>query len=577
MNPAYMTRQANELSQVRLGIYGHLTSLDPLRPGNAPDAWEAQALQRFESGVKEVSSVERMNGKDLMRLMRPHFVEPECLTCHAKQGYKVGEIRGGLSVSVDMQPSMTLLNSTRVKMTIGHLLLWFTGIGALLLRARLMLRRAQDRWHVAETLQQINYDLEQRVAERTAELAESNRLLEEDIRERVAAVEEREALTAQLRQAQKMEVIGTLAGGIAHDFNNLLTPIIGYAELASQRSGTSEKVLNDLQRIFGAAERAKGLVRQILAFSRQKEQAYHPVSMQQLIQEVLDLVRPTIPKTIRIVDVLPEGNFLVEADPVQLHQVLMNLCTNAWQAMQDQNGTLQLTLEALVNTDTLPGLAAGEYIRLKVSDTGCGMDDETLEKIFDPFFTTKKVGEGTGLGLAVVQGILHNHGGIIKVESVLEQGSCFSIYLPQVRFAELVPEQQLPVVANGERILLVDDEPEIVKMLVDGLNKSGFQVSGFSSSQAALTAFREQPFAFDLLLSDRTMPELTGQQLADAVWAFRPTLPVLFMTGYDLSSDGQIDMAEMSTPCLTKPLTTSETARQIARMLTTQGSMGGSG
>ena len=570
MNPAYMTRQANELGAERIGIYGHLTSLKPLRPENAPDPWEASALRQFAAGETEISSVEQLDGQPVMRLMRPLLVEKECLDCHAHQGYQVGEVRGGISVSIDMAPSLRLLSGTRGQLVGGYLLLWLTGLGGLGGRARLLVKRDRERQRQEELLQQLNSALEERVAARTRELEESKRLLEEDIRQRVAAEEAQERLTEQLRQAQKMELIGTLAGGIAHDFNNLLTPILGYAELAQQRPEVSEKLRKDLRQIAGAGERAKGLVRQILTFSRRREHTRLPVCFREIIDEVLELVRPTFPRTIRIEGQLAAGPLLVNADPAQLHQVVMNLCTNAWQAMAEGDGRLRLSLQPIslaADDPRPPGGRGGAFLRLQVCDTGCGMDAEVKEKLFEPFFTTKQPGEGTGLGLSVVHGIVHGHGGFIEVESSPGEGSCFMVYLPRIEASP--QDDSLPAEANGqqERILLVDDQPEIVELLVSGLSACGFRVAGYTSSRAALQAFQESPDSYALLLSDRSMPELSGQQLADAARTLRPALPVLFMTGYDNECGGLLQQTACGDPCLTKPLTPSEVARKITQLL----------
>ncbi len=573
MNPAYMTRQANELGLERIGIYGHLTSLKPLRPDNAPDPWEAKALKEFENGVAEISSVEPLAGNQVMRLMRPLLVEQECIECHAHQGYKVGEVRGGISVSIEMTPSLALLASTRLQLVVGYVLLWLTGLSGLIVRARLLVKRDNERQRQEESLQQINSELEERVAERTLELEESKRLLEEDIRQRIAAEEERERLTGQLRQAQKMELVGTLAGGIAHDFNNLLTPILGYSELALQRPEVGEKLQKDLRQIFGAAQRAKGLVKQILAFSRRSEHAKQPVCFRGIIDEVLELVRPTFPKTIRIEEELLDPGCLVNADPGQLHQVVMNLCTNAWQAMAGVDGVLRLKLEqtTLASEAGVPlGVEAGVFLCLQISDTGSGMDEEVLKKLFDPFFTTKQPGEGTGLGLAVVQGIVHSHGGFIDVDSAPGQGSCFKVYLPLCAARTKGQTKAIEVSAQDEQILLVDDEADIVDLLIAGLTGYGYRVVGFTSSRAALRAFEQQPADYALLLTDRCMPGLSGQQLADAVLKLRPELPVLFMTGYDEECGGQSELTACGDPCLPKPLTASEVARKITVLLSSR-------
>ena len=568
MNPAYMTRQANELSEKRLGIYGHLTSLKPLRPANLPDEWERDALLQFEKGEREVSSIETVSGEQVLRLMRPLLVEEACLPCHAKQGYKVGEIRGGISVSINMAPSLVLLKSTHARLIAGHILLWLTGISSLAVRSRMLIRREEDRREAAEKLEKINNQLEQRVAERTEELKESNLLLQADIEQRIAAEQEKEQLAAQLRQVQKMELIGTLAGGIAHDFNNLLTPILGYVELAQQRPQTTEELKKDLAQIAAAAERGKGLVRQILSFSRSSAQDRVIVSVQQIAKEVLELIEPTFPKTISVETLMPEDELMVKADPGQLHQVLMNLCTNAWHAMQGMDGTLLLTIEKVAAPlDALVDQPqAEEYVCIKVYDSGCGIDRKTQEKIFEPFFTTKEEGKGTGLGLSVVHNIIHSHGGAISVESNPGQGSCFKIYLPVVDAESLVVGSVPFLQGDGEHILLVDDEFEIVEMLKTGLQHYGFKVTGCANSQDALNFFKYQPQRYDLLLSDRVMPGMNGQQLADAVREIRPELPVLFMTGYD-EQLATANSQESGERFLFKPMTASEVAEQILLLL----------
>lgn len=571
MNPAYMTRQANELGMDRLGIYGHLTSLKPLRPDNLPDAWERRALLDFEAGVEEVASVERMGDAQMLRLMRPLLVEQSCLPCHEQQDYKLGEIRGGISVSIDMAPSLMLLKSSHARLLVGHLLLWLTGLSGLLIRSRMLVKRDLDRAEAAGKLEKINSQLEQRVAERTSELKESNLLLKEDIQQRIAAEQEKERLAAQLRQAQKMELMGTLAGGIAHDFNNLLTPILGYAELAQQRPDLTEGLVRDLTQIYSAAERGKGLVHQILSFSRSSSLDRVIVSLQQIVNEVLELIGPTFPKTIEVKISLPEQAIMVEADPGQLHQVLLNLCTNAWHAMQGQQGTLTLSLDKVsAPVARLAGEEpqADEYACLKVYDSGCGIDPETKEKIFEPFFTTKKAGQGTGLGLSVVHGIVHSHGGAIGVESSVGQGSCFQVFLPVVN-AECLTSVTVPILqGKGEHILLVDDEVAIVEMLKEGLEQFGFKVTGCESSVDALNFVQQRPERFDLLLSDRIMPGMSGQQLATAVRQLRPDLPVLFMTGYDEQLAESDPLGIGGDCCLLKPMTPSEVAERIILQLT---------
>ena len=354
---------------------------------------------------------------------------------------------------------------------------------------------------------------------------------------RLRDISERKRLEAQIRQSQKMEAIGTLAGGIAHDFNNLLAAIIGHAELVTDNVPRDGTAWQDLQHVLAAGKRAKDLVRQILTFSRQTEQERRPVSVSMISSEALRLLRASLPATIEIrQQVDPEaGNVL--ADASQLHQVLMNLCTNAEHAMRERGGVLDVNVKAVtVDRDfasSHPPLRPGPHVRLTVRDTGQGMPPHVRERIFEPFFTTKAPGEGTGMGLAVVHGIIAGHRGAISVDTAPERGTKFEIYLPRCDAAEAggAPAEE-PFHGGRERILIVDDEPFLARLWIEMLQRLGYLVTGFTSSFEALEAFRATPNSFDLVMTDQTMPQLTGETLARECLRIRPDIPIILCTGF---------------------------------------------
>ncbi|MBI9077698.1 MAG: PAS domain S-box protein [Desulfatibacillum sp.] len=360
-----------------------------------------------------------------------------------------------------------------------------------------------------------------------------------DITETLAVAREKKILETQLRQSQKMEAVGTLAGGIAHDFNNILSAIMAYTEAVLMEPDSREKTLARLENVKKASLRARELIRQILTFSRNSEQKIHPVSVPFIAREALKLLRASLPATIDIRYSAAPNIGRVLADPTQIHQVLMNLCGNAEHAMRKRGGIIEVNLDTVV---FLPGeplphvnLAPGRYVRLSVSDTGQGMAPHVLKRIFDPYFTTKEKGEGTGLGLAVVHGIIEGGQGAITVESVAGKGSCFHVYLPETREMENVEEAPAGVSLGDERILLVDDEPDLVDSFTAVLNHFGYQVTSSQSSAKALEFFKANPDNFDLVITDQTMPEMTGMDLAAEILKIRPGKPIILCTGY--SSD----------------------------------------
>ncbi len=357
-----------------------------------------------------------------------------------------------------------------------------------------------------------------------------------DIGERKRAAQEKADLTRRLQQAQKLEAIGTMAAGIAHDFNNILTAILGFAELAREDIPVQGTASRDLEQVIHAAERARELVAQILTFCREDEQTKRPVVLQPLVKESLKLLRASIPPTIRLEENMVAPGVRVEADPTKIHQLVMNLCTNAYHAMKKEGGVLSVSLRR-VDLDAEAGrhlgLAPGPYLRLRVGDTGCGIEDHLLERIFDPYFTTKEPGEGTGLGLAVVHGIVTDAGGAIDVKSEVGRGSTFDVYLPVMEMEDSGETAEdvlrLPLPLGRERVLVVDDEEPIVDLVTKHLLPLGYRVEGCTSTAAALDLLPRD--RFDLVIVDLLMPEMNGLRFIERVHLSQPQLPAILMTG----------------------------------------------
>ena len=361
----------------------------------------------------------------------------------------------------------------------------------------------------------------------------------QDISARKQAETEREKLEGQLRQAQKMESIGTLAGGIAHDFNNILSPLIGFAEILQEDLPVNSQEQESIGEVLQAAFRARDLVKQILAFSRQGDQEFKPVRLQSILGEALKLLKSSLPKTIDIrIDIHSDCGMVV-ADEGQIHQVIMNLVTNAYHAMQESGGQLTLVLEE-IQVESSPigsgffALLPGKYACLKVMDTGTGIQKEVMDKIFDPYFSTKETGKGTGLGLSIVRGIVKTCKGDIRVYSEPGKGTQVHLYLPIVEKGtkSVHPDPSEPIQGGTERILLVDDEPAIVKMETQMLERLGYDVTAWTGSMEALDGFMADPHKFDLIITDMTMPNMTGIQLANEIKAIRPDIPVIVCSGF---------------------------------------------
>ncbi|MBF0476169.1 MAG: response regulator [Deltaproteobacteria bacterium] len=381
-------------------------------------------------------------------------------------------------------------------------------------------------------------------------------------------------LERQLRQTQKMESIGTLAGGIAHDFNNILTGIIGFAELSFYEPSLESGLRRNLEQILIAGNRAKSLIQQILTFSRQGDQKIMPVQLEPIIKEVVKLLRASLPTTIEIRQNITVNSGMVMADPTQIHQVLMNLCTNAAHAMQGEGGVLNILLEDAQHRPDdkpqIPDLDPGHYMKLTVSDTGYGISRDILDRIFDPFFTTKKPGEGTGMGLAVVHGIIKSHHGAITVGSEPGSGTIFCVYLPRIEgISQSRPKPHSPLPKGNEVILFVDDEKPITELGRMLLERLGYHVMVTTNSLEALSFFQDASSAvhFDLVITDQTMPQMTGLRLAQEIIKLRPDFPVILFTGSNEEDFREKALALGVSEFLMKPLDLRNLAEAVRRAI----------
>jgi signal transduction histidine kinase/ActR/RegA family two-component response regulator len=402
------------------------------------------------------------------------------------------------------------------------------------------------------TMRNQNIILEQKVEERTKALADSER---------------------HLQNVMKLQAIGTLAGGIAHDFNNILFPIVGYTELTMDDVPADSQARKNLEEVIKAANRAKELVQQILAFSRQNCQERKPLKVQYLIKEALKLLRATIPSSIAFNSNVDEGCGPIMGDPTQIHQIIMNLCTNAYHAMQATGGSLAVTLKEIdmsyAEINARGGMKPGKHLQLSVQDSGHGMEPEVLERIYEPYFTTKEPGKGTGLGLSVIHGIVKNHGGDITVKSQPGEGTTFDVYLPVIDDVDVeVNEVEPPSATKGkERILLIDDEAQIIDIEQQILERLGYSVTSKTDSAEALKEFIAKPNQFDLVITDMTMPKMTGDQLARKVLDIKPNIPVILCTGFNETITEEKALSLGIDQFVMKPIVKDQLARLIRTVL----------
>ncbi len=393
VNPAYMTRQVHELAAQEYGNRGHITSLRPLRPENGPDPWEAAALARLEGGAAEVVEEADLDGDTTLRFMGRLLVEERCLKCHARQGYQVGQVRGGISVAVPMAPYLAAEAKQTRALTGWHAAVWALGLVGLVAGGR---------------------RLRLRVAEREA------------------ALQALHGAEQQLARSRRLEAIGQLAGGLAHDLNNTLAPILSHATMALEDAPPGSELREDLTQVVESGQRARGLVRRLLAFARRQPIEVVPLDLSEVAAALAPMLRDVLGHRIELVLALSAGLPAVEADRGQLETVLVNLAANARDAVP-RGGALQVatSAEALdVAAAAALELKPGRHVVVAVADTGAGMTPEVLARVFEPFFTTKEVGQGTGLGLASVHGVVRQHGGAVAVDSAPGRGTTFRVWLP---------------------------------------------------------------------------------------------------------------------------------------------------
>ena len=646
LKPAYALRQLMEANCKLYGVKGIITSLKPLNPKNEPDQWARKALNRFAAGEEELSEIVDIDGKPHLRLIRPMITRERCLKCHAHQGYQVGDVRGGVGVSVPMGHYFALRKRAINFISLSHALIWLCGlIGVWVASGRLRQRFRQlqeSRSYWTATFDASGdiitiLDLDKRIvrANRTAgeklglhpsglegrfcyeAFQEADKKcrdchLEATIREKqvhtveveysnlgmtclvttaplfdnqgklmgvvhsAKDVSELKKANQRLRQSQKMEAIGTLAGGIAHDFNNILSAINGYTELSLLEVEPGTSLCENLNQVAKAGGRAGELVNQILSYSRQTDQPRIPIQFNLIIKEALKLLRSSIPVNIMISHDL-ECSAMVMAEPTELHQVVMNLCTNAFLAMADKGGEMKIELSELeldeLSASACPDLESGNYLRLLVSDTGAGMSSEVQEHIFEPYFTTREKGKGTGLGLAVVHGIVAASGGAVTVYSEAGQGTIFKVYLPVVVAGEelaVVEEAGTGIYGGHEQIMLVDDEDNVLEVGRRMLEQLGYQVSSFNDPSQALLALGEG-LEIDLLITDMAMPEMTGAELVRRSRLLWPELPVILCTGFSKQATSVKTSELMVDGFIMKPFLLITLATEVRRVLDDKG------
>ena len=416
------------------------------------------------------------------------------------------------------------------------------------------------------------YYLEEKPIVYEGPFLKEERALIKTIINRLVLFVKRKQLEDNLRQSQKMEAMGTLAGGIAHDFNNILAGIIGYSELAQDDIAQESPAQEYLKGVLKSATRAKDLVKQILTFSKKSQEERKPIQLSTIVKEAVKLLRSTIPRTIEIRQNIDDTTGMVNADPTQMHQIVMNLCTNAAHAMQGNEGVLEIDLSSVVVTQKsmmeYHNISPGPFLELKISDTGTGIDSKIIHRIFEPFFTTKEKGKGTGMGLAVVHGIVKDHGGDISIDSQLGKGTTFRVMLPQVIAEPDNEEDSSSKVPTGtEHILFVDDEKTLMDLWKRILESLGYTVTAKNSSLEALETFQKSPDIFDMVITDQTMPHMTGYNLAKRILEIKPSANIILCTGY--SETVSLEKAEAAgiKTLVYKPISKKEIARKIRGVL----------
>lgn len=615
INPFRMTKQAYTLlsKQSPLASINRTVSLKPLNPENAPDAWETKALRAFEEGKAEFSEITEIHGMPYMRVLQPYMTEEMCLTCHGHQGYKTGDVRGGMSIAVPMQPYYTAATATARITFVTHLLLWLIGSGTIVLFSR-GLRRYQgaieeserkfrivsefaydfDFWigvdgkfvfmspsceritgygqqefmerpdllndiihpddrdrynsHVADCRSSLHEDMEFRIIVRNGQVKWLSHFcgpiyVNGEFLGRRASnrdITERKKLEERLLESRKMESLGQFAGGIAHDFNNILTAISGFTHILRDTTESKDDDSAEcIEQISLAVKFGKNLTSNLLTFG--KKQVINPVNVKltEIITPLSDMLKTLLSDEIALKISLTGEESPVFADPYQVGQVIINLCTNAKDAMP-LGGELHIKTDLLLLDSHCAGRYAsvppGTYMMLSVHDTGAGMDENTIARMFEPFFSTKKSGKGTGLGLSIVHSIVHQHHGFIDVESEVGKGTTFKVMFPASRTGDhqmAATEQEQRTRTPGKGTLLVADDDELVRNFLEMLlTKKGYTVILAEDGDEAIREYRKHRDAIDMLILDVVLPKKNGKEVYDFIKADRPEIRGLFISGY---------------------------------------------
>jgi signal transduction histidine kinase/CheY-like chemotaxis protein len=531
INPAWMTRQIYEIlgEQSQLPAMNRLVSLKYLNPVNKPDKWEEKALLAFEASQsrKGMSQLTSVNGNPYLRLMIPLITEEGCLKCHP--GYRIGDVRGGISIAVPMKPYYEGEAMARKNITITHLFLWLAGVVSIVVFSK-------NIWSQQKKL---------------------------------------ESTVNQLVQSQKMESLGLMAGGVAHDFNNLLTGIMGYSSLLREKLHDSDNETKDyLQQILDASVKAQGFTSSLLAFSRKQIIEPRVTSLNEVIKNISGLLKRLVGEEIELKFKYSEAEFPVFIDPHQLEQVVMNLAINAKDAMPS-GGTLSMETTPLTLGNEYTekyGLRPGKYMMLSVSDTGTGIDKKDLSHIFEPFFTTKEKGKGTGLGLSMVYGIIKQHEGVINVYSEKDIGTTFKIYLPAAEEKKKMEREtgtaETVVDFRGEgTILIAEDEDTVRNFLKDTLEIYGYKTIIAVDGGDAIAKYEENRGRIDMLILDVVMPKKNGKEVYDYIRTIEPDIKAIFISGYTediLTSKG---VCEEGLEFLSKPLEIQTLMQKIKEIL----------
>ncbi|OIO74158.1 MAG: histidine kinase [Zetaproteobacteria bacterium CG1_02_53_45] len=533
MNPAYMLRTMMREFEDLYGVKGKITSFpDKLfYKGNMPDEWELAALNAFRDGGNEEICIADIAGTPYMRLMRPLFIQQDCMKCHAIQGYKIGDLRGAVGVSVSMQPYLEAEQQQLRMLTISHFLLWLTGLFVLFY------------FHIRFRAQ-----------------AKAMHSMEE-----------------QFHQAQKMEALGTLVGGIAHDFNNMLAGMTGNLYLAKKQLQGHPDALKKLANVEQLSFRAADMIRQLLTFARKDRVSMKPLPLPPFIKETLKFLRTSLPESIAMHQEICDAPLIIQGDATQLHQVLMNLINNARDALEGVDDPhITIRLEKAEVDEQLArqheDIPSGCYAHLSIEDNGCGIPAVQIEHLFEPFYTTKDQGKGTGLGLSMVFGAVQTHNGYIEVESTQAAGSTFHLFLPllsTVHPSPSTPHAPAFIAGQGETILLVDDESHILETGKEVLESMGYRVIVAHDGAQAIDLFTINQNLISLIIMDVVMPKLGGVKTMEKIRRIRADVKAIFLTGYDKQISLATSLSESETTTLSKPYDIDELSRIIRQQLDT--------